>query len=88
MRLEARFPCRDSRVILIFCSQLEWRLDFPGATQEAFLAPQRNLRETPHVVPQLKTSDKFPPSSRDETLLFLQGRESNPKSSLKTPQKA
>ena len=31
---------------------------------------------------------EIPSSSRDEALLFLQGLESNPESSLKTPQEA
>ena len=32
---EVYFPCRDTRAIPSSHSQLEWRLDFPGATQEA-----------------------------------------------------
>ena len=34
-RLEAQFPCHDSRVMPCSPSQLEWRLNFPGATREA-----------------------------------------------------
>ena len=32
MRLEARFPYRDSRAMPCSPSQLEWRLNFPGVT--------------------------------------------------------
>ena len=46
------------------------------------------MRETPHVTLQLEKNHKMPPSSRDEALLFLQGLESNPKSTLKTTQEA
>ena len=35
MSLEAPLPCRDSRAMLRSPSQLEWRLDFPGAIREA-----------------------------------------------------
>ena len=34
-RIEARYPCRDSREIPSSSSQLKWRLDFSGATREA-----------------------------------------------------
>ena len=34
-RLEAQFPCRDSTAMPCSPSLLEWRLNFPGATQEA-----------------------------------------------------
>ena len=33
--LEARLPCRDSKTMSRSSSHLEWRLDFPGAAQEA-----------------------------------------------------
>ena len=69
-------------------SQLEWRLDFPGATREAPWVPHRNSREIPHGTFQLKENHEIPPSSQDEVLLFLQGLESNPESSLKTQQEA
>ena len=37
---------------------------------------------------QLEKTHVTPPSSRDEGLLFLHGLESNPESSLQTPQEA
>ena len=69
-------------------SQLEWRLDFTGATLEALWVPRHKLKETPHVVSQLEKNHEIPPSSRDEALLFLQGLESNRESLLKTPKEA
>ena len=38
--------------------------------------------------PQLEETPETPPSSRAEGLLFLHGLESNPESSLQTPQEA
>ena len=38
------------------------------------------------LAPQLEKTHETPPSSRDEGLLFLHGLESNPESSLQTPQ--
>ena len=45
-------------------SQLEWRLDFPGATREAPLNPRLNSR----IQPQLEKNHEVPLSSRDEPL--------------------
>ena len=42
----------------------------------------------PTLAPQLEKIHETPPSSRDEGLLFLHGLESNPESSLQTPQEA
>ena len=42
----------------------------------------------PTLAPQLGKTHEMPPSSRDEGLLFLHGLESNPESSLQTPQEA
>ena len=60
-----------------------------------FLAPHKRLpeipvvlHETPHTGAQLEKTHETPPSSRDEGLLFLHGLESNPESSLQTPQEA
>ena len=36
---ELYLPCSDSRAIPSSPSQLEWRLDFPGTTQEASAFP-------------------------------------------------
>ena len=87
-RLEAGFRFSDSRAMLHSPLQLEWRLDFPGDTQEAPLVPHHISRKTPHVAPQLEKNHEIRPSSRDEALIFLQGLESNPESSLQTPQEA
>ena len=87
-RLEVRFPCRDSRAISYSPSQLEWRLDFPGATREAPCFPHRKSRETPQFAPQLEKNHVIPLSSRDEARLFLQDLESNPEFPLKTRQEA
>jgi len=84
--LGAGFPFSDSRAMPHSCSQLEWRMDFPGVTQEAPLVPHHISRKIPHVAPQLEKNHEILPSSQDEALLFLQGLESNPESSLKTPQ--
>ena len=81
-------PFGDSRAIPSLSSQLKWRLDFPGAKREASLVPHRNRRKTPHVALQLEKNHEILPSSRDKALLFLQGLESNPESSLQTPQEA
>ena len=40
MRLETRFPYRDSRAMPCSPSQLEWRLDFPCTTREAPRVPR------------------------------------------------
>ena len=60
-----------------------------------FLAPHKRLPETPWyfmrlptLAPQLEKTHETPPSSLDEGLLFLHGLESNPESSLQTPQEA
>ena len=45
-------------------------------------------REKPQTSCQNSRKNEIPPSSQDEALLFLQGLESNPESSLKTPQEA
>ena len=42
----------------------------------------------PILAPQLEKTHETPPSSRDEGLLFLHGLESNPESSIQTPQEA
>ena len=42
----------------------------------------------PTLALQLEKTHETPPSSRDEGLLFLHGLESNPESSLQTPQEA
>ena len=59
------------------------------------LAPHERLpefpvvpREKPTLAPQLEKNHEIPPSFRYEALLFPQGLESNPESSLKTPQEA
>ena len=85
VRLEARFPCSESRAKLCSPSQLEWKLDFPGTTRESPLVPRGNLRKTPNVAQQFEKNYEICPSSRDEALLFLQGRDRNPESSLKPP---
>ena len=46
------------------------------------------LVSKPTLALQLEKNHEIPPSSRDEALLFLQGLESNPESSLKIPQEA
>ena len=84
--LVVEFPCSESRAMPSSPSQLESRLDFPGATREAPLVPHRNSRKTRHVVPQLEKNHEFGP--REEALLFLQGLESNPESPLKSTQEA
>ena len=51
----------------------------------------RKHRNLSHLCPgtlQLEKNHKMPPSSRDEALLFLQGLQSSPKSTLKTTQEA
>ena len=40
------------------------------------------------LAPQFEKNHKMPPSRRDGGLLFLHGLESNPESSLQTPQEA
>ena len=42
----------------------------------------------PNQALYLEKTHETPPSSRDEGLLFLHGLESNPESSLQTPQEA
>ena len=69
--LEAQFHCHDSREMLLSPSQIEWRLDFPGATREAPRVPHHNSTETPYVAWQLEKNHEIPPSSRLEALLFL-----------------
>ena len=46
------------------------------------------LVRNPNQALHLEKSHETPPSSRDEGLLFLHGLESNPESSLQTPQEA
>ena len=46
------------------------------------------LVRNPILAPHLEKMHKTPLSSRDEDLLFLHGLESNPESSLQTPQGA
>ena len=83
-RIEAWLPCCDSSPFPHCALQLDWRLDFPGATREAPWVPHHNLRETPNFLPQLKKNHEIPPSWWNEVLLFLQGLESNPEFSHKT----
>ena len=78
--------------------QVEWKAEIPVVTREC----RRNSRETtwfpplgkmrlgrkPPRAPQLEETPETPPSSRDEGLLLLYGLESNPESSLQTPQEA
>ena len=45
-------------------------------------------REYTTLEPQLENTHETPQSSRDEGLLLLYGLESNPESSLQTPQEA
>ena len=59
------------------------------------LAPQERLPELPinlvsntTLEPQLENTHETPQSSRDEGLLLLYGLESNPESSVQTPQEA
>ena len=46
------------------------------------------LVRNPNQALHLEKTHETPPSSRDEGLLFLHGLESNPESSLQTPQEA
>ena len=71
--------------------------DLPGHTHGVRLLWRRTrgslnspsyLVRNPTLVPQLEKTHKIPPSSRDEGHLFLHGLESNPESSLQTPQEA
>ena len=84
---EARFPYHDSRPMMHSPSPLQGDL--------TSLVPHERLPELP-VVPREKPDTgaaarenyEKPPSSRDEGLRFLHVLESNPESSLQTPQEA
>ena len=71
------------------------KADFPGSPYWSGLdlarPPGPRSRPdpgAPRLAPQLEKTNKTPLSSRDEGLLFLHGLESNPESSLQTPQGA
>ena len=86
-RLEALVISHDSRVMT--SSPRHAHGDMSS------LAPHKRLpevlvvpRDKPPRAPQPEETHETPPSSRDEGLLLLYGLESNPESSLQTPQEA
>ena len=60
---------------------------FLGQEEPLEKAPSYLVRN-PNQALHLEKTHETPPSSRDEGLLFLHGLESNPESSLQTPQEA
>ena len=83
-RLEAQFPYHDSRAMRSSPSPRPWRPDFRGTTGDSLSSPSYLMRNPNQALPLEKTHE-MPPSSPDEGLLFLHGLESNPESSLQTP---
>ena len=59
-----------------------------GGLSCALGGPHCGWEGTGPRAPQLEETPETPPSSRAEGLLFLHGLESNPESSLQTPQEA
>ena len=61
-----------------------------GHTRGSLSSPSSLERNNtrPAAAQKKKKNDEIPPELRDEALLFLQGLESNPEASLKTPQEA
>ena len=86
-RFEARFPYHDSRAMRRSPSPRPWRPDFRGTTGVSLSSPSYLVRN-PNQALHLEKTHEMPPSSRDEGLLFLHGLESNPESSIQTPQEA
>ena len=57
-------PFSDSRAIPSSPSEIEWRLEFPRASQEAPCVPRHNWR----IPLQLEKNQEIPLSSQDEAL--------------------
>ena len=85
--LEARFPYHDSRAMRNSPSPRPWRPDFRGTTGDSLSSPSYLVRN-PNPALHLEKTHEMPLSSRDEDLHFLHGLESNPESSLQSPQEA
>ena len=86
-RNEALCLCTNRRGIPRGPSQLEWKLDFPEAAQEAPRVPLGTWRGIPSHQPQLETNHEILPSMRDEALFSCSPSRAIPNSLSKLKRK-
>ena len=77
----------ESNAVLPLATRMETELPW-GHTRGFLSSPLLLKRNHTSPAEAQKKNHEIPPSSQYDALLFLQGLESNPESSLKTPQEA